>query len=72
MPCLFLCGTTLAAVASINLLSGAQSAESPSPSSPPPAQIKPVVDEYYGNKISDPYRYMENLKDPDVQAWIKA
>jgi len=22
--------------------------------------------------VTDPYRYMENLKDPEVQAWIKA
>jgi prolyl oligopeptidase len=31
-----------------------------------------VVDEYWGVKVSDPYRYMENLDDPEVQAWIKA
>jgi prolyl oligopeptidase len=31
-----------------------------------------VVDEYYGNKIEDPYRYMEDLQSPEVQAWFKA
>jgi prolyl oligopeptidase len=39
---------------------------------PPVAPVRPVTDEYYGAKIVDPYRYMENLDDPEVQAWIKA
>jgi prolyl oligopeptidase len=41
-------------------------------SSPPAAAVKPVTDDYYGSKIVDPYRYMENLNDPEVQAWMKA
>jgi prolyl oligopeptidase len=36
------------------------------------AKIQPVVDEYFGKKISDPYRYMENLQDPEVQTWFKS
>lgn len=39
---------------------------------PPVAPVKPVIDAYYGTKISDPYRYMEDLKDSQVQAWMKA
>ncbi|MEK0369503.1 MAG: hypothetical protein QQN62_07875, partial [Nitrosopumilus sp.] len=38
---------------------------------PPIAPVKNVVDEYYGVKVEDPYRYMENLEDPEVQSWIK-
>ncbi len=38
---------------------------------PPLAQVKPVEDMYFGKKISDPYRYMENLKDTTVQQWLK-
>jgi prolyl oligopeptidase len=49
-----------------------QSGKPSSPPSPPVAAVKPVTDDYYGTKIVDPYRYMENLKDPEVQAWIKA
>jgi prolyl oligopeptidase len=41
-------------------------------SRPPAAPVRPVVDEYYGNKVTDPYRYMENLTDPQVDAWFKS
>lgn len=45
---------------------------SPRLGSPPVAPVRPVTDDYYGTKVVDPYRYMENLKDPEVQAWMKA
>ena len=48
-----------------------QSVKPSSPPSPPVAPVKPVTNDYYGTKIVDPYRYMENLKDPEVQAWMK-
>jgi len=51
---------------------GAQPAGSASTPAPPIAPVRPVVDDYYGTKITDPYRYMENLKDPEVQAWMKS
>jgi len=38
---------------------------------PPVAPQRPVIDDYFGTKVTDPYRYMENLADPQVQAWIK-
>jgi prolyl oligopeptidase len=42
-----------------------------SQSSPPVAPVTPVTDDYFGTRVVDPYRYMENLKDPAVEAWFK-
>jgi prolyl oligopeptidase len=41
------------------------------PTKPALAKVDPVEDEYFGIKISDPYRYMENLRDSAVLEWIK-
>lgn len=38
---------------------------------PPVAPVKIVVDDYFGTKIADPYRYMEDFRSADVQAWVK-
>ena len=38
---------------------------------PPVAPTRPVTETYYGVSISDPYRYIENLKDPEVDGWFK-
>jgi prolyl oligopeptidase len=38
---------------------------------PPTARIENVIDEHYGTKVDDPYRYMENVKAPEVRSWIK-
>src|SRR5471032_1674544 len=39
---------------------------------PPVAPVRPVTDTYFGTPVVDRYRYMENLKDRDVQSWMKA
>jgi len=49
-----------------------QSTAPPSAAAPPIAPIRPVADEYFGTKVVDPYRYMENPNDSGVQAWFKA
>ena len=36
----------------------------------PPKKIQ--VDNYFGQKIQDPYRYMENLEDTTLIAWLKS
>jgi prolyl oligopeptidase len=32
----------------------------------------PVVDDYFGTKIADPYRWMEDLNAPELKTWIDA
>jgi prolyl oligopeptidase len=65
------------AIGSILLLASgvaieAQSIPSASALSPPPTPVRTVVDDYNGTRVADPYRYMENLGDPEVAAWFKA
>ncbi len=31
-----------------------------------------IVDTLHGTKVADPYRWLENVKDPKVQAWMTA
>lgn len=40
------------------------------PDPPLVAEIHPVVDTYFGVTVTDPYRYMEDLDDPDVLTWL--
>jgi len=72
---LFLCAfaslAVLFAAHSARLRSQSVNLSSP-PASPSAAPVRPVTDDYYGTKVVDPYRYMENLNDPEVQAWMKA
>jgi prolyl oligopeptidase len=55
------------------LMTTAALGQSPPPPTPPPvAPVRPVVDTYHATKVTDPYRYMEDLKDPEVSGWMKA
>jgi prolyl oligopeptidase len=38
----------------------------------PPTPVRDVTDEYFGTKVVDPYRWLENQSDPEVVAWMKA
>lgn len=38
----------------------------------PVAPVRTVVDTLHGIAVEDPYRWMENETDPDVQAWYRA
>jgi prolyl oligopeptidase len=41
-------------------------------SMPPKARVDNVTDEYFGVKVTDPYRWMEDLKADETQKWIRA
>jgi prolyl oligopeptidase len=41
-------------------------------SSPYAAPIRPVTDDYFGTKVVDNYRWMEDLQDPEMQRWMRA
>jgi prolyl oligopeptidase len=43
-------------------------AQSKLPSTP----VQVVTDTYFGTKVSDPYRWLEDTNDPKVVAWMKA
>ena len=38
----------------------------------PPTKTVDAADTYFGITYQDPYRWLENLKDPEVVAWFKA
>jgi prolyl oligopeptidase len=38
----------------------------------PVAPVRPATDNYFGTIVTDNYRWMEDLKSPEVQKWMKA
>ena len=55
-----------------SLLAVAAFAIAAAPTPPPLAPVHTVSDTYFGVTVPDPYRYLENMKDPEVAAWMKA
>ena len=39
---------------------------------PPVAAVRPVTDDYFGTKVTDNYRWMEDMKSPELADWMKA
>src|SRR5262245_60743186 len=46
--------------------------QAPAPWSYPPTKTADATDTYFGKTYKDPYRWLENLKDTDVETWFKA
>ena len=38
----------------------------------PQTQQKVVEDDYFGIKVSDPYRWLEDDQSPETESWVKA
>src|SRR5262245_26945573 len=39
---------------------------------PAPAPVREVTETYFDTKVVDPYRWLENTKDPEVVSFMKA
>ena len=46
--------------------------QAPAPWNYPPTKTGDATDTYFGKTYKDPYRWLENLKDKDVETWFKA
>ena len=58
------------AVLAATLATGAHAA-SPLPPVPPPARVDPVTDDYFGTKVTDPYRWMESEPKPEFRTMLE-
>lgn len=38
----------------------------------PETRLEPVTDDYFGTAVTDPYRWLEDLRAPDVRDWFTA
>ncbi len=53
-------------------LSAVSTAAPVGPWSYPSSRPGPVVDDYHGNKVADPYRWLEDLDSKETAAWVEA
>jgi prolyl oligopeptidase len=50
---------------------GDDSKTSSTPSAPPKAAEKPIIDMYHGTKVLDNYRWLEDGKNPETLKWVE-
>ena len=70
-------GASLAASLCVGLAAsvatgGVQAQEKSAKFDYPQARVCDQVDEYFGTKVADPYRWMEIEKTPELEEWIAA
>ncbi len=65
-------GMLTAAVSAIAQPSAATLTPSVPPSGQPVAPVREAVDDYFGTKITDPYRWMEEPSSPELAEWMRA
>ena len=58
-------------VATLSWLPRAAAAAADAPSGPPVARVEPVTETFFGQAVTDPYRWMENPKDKDWEPYVK-
>ncbi|HET9183672.1 MAG TPA: prolyl oligopeptidase family serine peptidase [Candidatus Angelobacter sp.] len=56
----------------VQCASMATSQSAPKPAGQPVAPVRAVTTDYFGTKVVDAYRYMEDTTRPEVQKWMKA
>ena len=61
----------LIGIAVASLMAGGMAAAADDVVSQPVAPVRPVTETYFGTAVTDNYRYMEDLKNPEVQSWMK-
>jgi prolyl oligopeptidase len=72
MRSLFVLLLTFMLLASVSLAAVDDKSNSTTSPGAPSTAVRPVADDYFGNKIVDSYRWLEDLKSPEVSAWMKA
>ena len=55
-----------------SIMAAAVLAQSSAPSGPPPTDRHDVTETFFGQSVTDPYRWLENWHDANVAAWLKA
>lgn len=63
---------TLACRAAALLLAAAAALPALAQPTRPTAPVRNVPETFFGITVDDPYRYFENVKDPEVAAWMKS
>ena len=62
----------LAALVALAVASALRAATFAGVEIPAPLPARPVVDTYWGVSVEDPYRFLEDTTDHEVQRWMRA